>query len=1792
MRRLNLMVMIVLTVLLWCSSSYGALPRFMDLQDGTMLDTVSGLRWLKNANCFDVQDWNTALSSASNLASGRCGLGEGWVAGDWHLPSVGEWRTTIDTGYCYDSFILAGFSNVPPMGIFWAADEYNAAFAHTAIIMCPSETGNKVWWKNKPMGYVWPVRAIEAFVVIPNRKTMPNTVVTTTSASQTITILNNAGAALFVSGITLTGGDSGMFTLNTGNGANGTCGAQRGLAFGDRCTVSATFSPTSLGQKSTTLRIASGTVLKDVPLSGTSIPTYYPNVSWWRAENDARDSVGSNHGTLQGGVTYAAGPAGQAFSFDGSQAQEVAVPHSDTLNLATGHTVAFRVKFDAYPAAGKQYYLVNKWVTGAEDKLVTLDTHGKIGYFLFGLPGNPFVTSTASLQSGVWNQVVATYDGAFLKIYINGVLDAGAPAAGDVADSSGPLYFGYNPGRTAEGNEVYFKGQLDEVMWSNRALAADDVEILAGLLIFTPQTGMPRSSLIESKSITVAGIDSPASISITGGEYAVSTDKGATWGVWTGAAGTVHLNDQVRVCQTSSAGYATLTAATLTIGSVSGAFQVTTAAEGDPRADGLVAWWKGEFNAYDSVGGYHGALQGGATYAPGRAGEAFTLNGGDAFISTGYNQQAVTAYTVSAWIKTTDTSVGIGQAIVQNRGAGDGKSLTLGVGRTECGAGNVFFALDSDGTIIGRCAGSPINDGQWHHVVGVWSAPAGTPVAAEQFRIAIDGANRIIKPLSASGSAFSPLTGAGGLEIGHHGVWSTSFKGSIDEVEIFNRALDFTEDSKLGRVPDPFGFTAQTGVPQAALIASNPVTVTGITDSVGISITGGEYALSSDNGATWGGWTGTAGSIGINNQVKVRQTSSSSYNTLSTATLTIGGVSGAFTVTTLLPPPPTITVKTAALSADTGISGSDFVTMTAAQTISGTLSATLAAGEWVEVSYDNGTTWSTATAFAVGSTAWTAATTLAGSNTFLARVANAGGGSAAYSHAYTLDTTVPTAELSYSPAGPYKAGDSVTISATFSEALVDSPPPSLSLSGANNGLEPTAMAKVSATSYTYTHKVKAGSGTVKAELSIGRDLAGNIIATTPTVGATFLVTTPPSVITAFGPSNFAYIANSADNTVSVIDTATNTVTATIPVGASPAGVAVNPAETRVYVANQGSGSVSVIDTAFNTVVATVATGIGSTGIAVDSAGTRAYVAIGADHAVAVLDTASNAVLTTITVGTRPDKIAVHPDGTRVYVTDTQDKTVTVIDPALVNPVPAKENVINLTGTPGGIAVNPAGTRVYVANGSDSVTVIDTTTYTVIDTISKGLYWPNGVVVNPAGTRLYVANTNDTVTVIDTASDTVIDTIAVSGWPSAIALNPEGTRLYVTSRTANTVTVLDTAGSTVIGLPIPVGRMPQGQGKFVTQRAATLQQNSATSLRFTLFNANGFPLSGVAFADSLPAGLVVATPSGLSSSCGGTVTATEGAASVTLTGGDLAAYGPCTIALNVIGATAGLKANSVTVSATAAGTGNTDTASLMVLGPPAITSAASAHFTVGSAGSFTVTATGYPLPTLRIVGGSLPADVTFIDNGNGTATLGGTPAPGALGAYTFGIAAKNTAGTDGQKFALIVDPVSYTLSTVITGNGSVNNGDIACTGSPQQGTCSYPYPSGTEVMLQADVSNSRFSGWGDACAGCGSTLSCLVTVVAPKTCSAAFVDPQLVMVSGLSQLFDYLQTAYGAAGNSATLKAQEVTFIENLLLNVVGRTVTIKGGFEPTFTTQTGVTTIKGMLTIGGGGLVADRITIR
>src|SRR5579859_3035322 len=73
---------------------------------------------------------------------------------------------------------------------------------------------------------------------------------------------------------------------------------------------------------------------------------------------------------------------------------------------------------------------------------------------------------------------------------------------------------------------------------------------------------------------------------------------------------------------------------------------------------------------------------------------------------------------------------------------------------------------------------------------------------------------------------------------------------------------------------------------------------------------------------------------------------------------------------------------------------------------------------------------------------------------------------------------------------------------------------------------------------------------------------------------------------------------------------------------------------------------------------------------------------------------------------------------------------------------------------------------------------------------------------------------------------------------------------------------------------------------------TVTQNGQVLLSFTISNPNSDPnpnvtLTGIQFTDSLPAGLIVAPPNQLNgNNCGGTLTATPGSSSISLSGGTI------------------------------------------------------------------------------------------------------------------------------------------------------------------------------------------------------------------------------------------------------------------------------------------------------------------
>jgi hypothetical protein len=122
--------------------------------------------------------------------------------------------------------------------------------------------------------------------------------------------------------------------------------------------------------------------------------------------------------------------------------------------------------------------------------------------------------------------------------------------------------------------------------------------------------------------------------------------------------------------------------------------------------------------------------------------------------------------------------------------------------------------------------------------------------------------------------------------------------------------------------------------------------------------------------------------------------------------------------------------------------------------------------------------------------------------------------------------------------------------------------------------------------------------------------------------------------------------------------------------------------------------------------------------------------------------------------------------------------------------------------------------------------------------------------------------------------------------------------------------------------------------------------------------------------------------------------------------------------------------------------------LTVTRAPVVKNIPATRATVGIALNLAITAAGYPLPALT-ESGALPAGLTFTDNGNGTASLAGSPTAGSGGSYPIKVTAANSSGDASGAFILKVDeaPVITSAGSTTAVVGSTFSYHVAATGFP-------------------------------------------------------------------------------------------------------------------------------------------------
>jgi len=208
---------------------------------------------------------------------------------------------------------------------------------------------------------------------------------------------------------------------------------------------------------------------------------------------------------------------------------------------------------------------------------------------------------------------------------------------------------------------------------------------------------------------------------------------------------------------------------------------------------------------------------------------------------------------------------------------------------------------------------------------------------------------------------------------------------------------------------------------------------------------------------------------------------------------------------------------------------------------------------------------------------------------------------------------------------------------------------------------------------------------------------------------------------------------------------------------------------------------------------------------------RAYIPNLNDNTVTVIDTGTNTIVATIEdgIGERPLSVAITPDGTKVYVTNNDTPgTVSVIQ-ASTNTV---IDTISVGSGPSGITITPDGNFAYVTNSNSfNISKINLATDTVVATIPTPGLNPGRLVPTPDGAFIYVlvTNTSQRLFRIRTSDDTVVGpTLMGFGNGTFMDISPDGEKLYITVNnvlTADVVQIVDIAmdGTPSLGPTIPL-----------------------------------------------------------------------------------------------------------------------------------------------------------------------------------------------------------------------------------------------------------------------------------------------------------------------------------------------------------------------------------------------------
>lgn len=255
-------------------------------------------------------------------------------------------------------------------------------------------------------------------------------------------------------------------------------------------------------------------VISDHTISATFASTSGTLVGHWQMEEGSGTTIldatsNGNNGSLFGSPGWIPGINGTALSFNGSN-DYARVPDALSLDVTSGITLAALIK----PKVEATQYLIKKALIGVNNGYElslaspTSSAGAKKVFVRFNekTSGNTYRLNSSfnyiDFQNN-WIHLAATYDGATIRLYLNGIQDVSMPAAFTIGTNDSALGIGAQWNGT-----VLFNGDIDEVRIYNRPLSPIEISMLAEqalpvqLAFFTALNDANGNILLQWSTIT------------------------------------------------------------------------------------------------------------------------------------------------------------------------------------------------------------------------------------------------------------------------------------------------------------------------------------------------------------------------------------------------------------------------------------------------------------------------------------------------------------------------------------------------------------------------------------------------------------------------------------------------------------------------------------------------------------------------------------------------------------------------------------------------------------------------------------------------------------------------------------------------------------------------------------------------------------------------------------------------------------------------------------------------------------------------------------------------------------------------------------------------------------------------------------------------------------------------------------------------------------------------------------------------------------------------------------------